>query len=335
MDNVDSKEYILFPEVYTRRELNALYRKIPLEDKVIRLLRRYLLAMAHLYGVISLKDAYGIINEQNPSLLSLDEFEAFSNIAKHEEEDFYIMGDEDFYKDHEAVKPLDRKIIDVYLIHERPEAFFDVLWSQSGKPLYIPKKRDLLRYENEEYCEPSPYAAALIEFFRTDLQMEEDKAKRLFYEIMMIVKSGFVSHEEIMQTLDAFHVQLKIREAERFFSLYNDYHNNARMQCNRGFSPNELVEMQPPEDRIPKSLTIGPNIMSALQSGEMDASELRQSFLTMEMPSEELRASLLSQLDSIPSKAQTSSSPSKKTKVGRNEPCPCGSGKKYKKCCGR
>jgi preprotein translocase subunit SecA len=22
-------------------------------------------------------------------------------------------------------------------------------------------------------------------------------------------------------------------------------------------------------------------------------------------------------------------------KIGRNEPCPCGSGKKYKKCCGR
>jgi preprotein translocase subunit SecA len=24
----------------------------------------------------------------------------------------------------------------------------------------------------------------------------------------------------------------------------------------------------------------------------------------------------------------------KSDKVGRNEPCPCGSGKKYKKCCG-
>ncbi|HCS11656.1 MAG TPA: hypothetical protein DIV40_09390 [Clostridiales bacterium] len=24
----------------------------------------------------------------------------------------------------------------------------------------------------------------------------------------------------------------------------------------------------------------------------------------------------------------------KKEKIGRNEPCPCGSGKKYKKCCG-
>ena len=25
----------------------------------------------------------------------------------------------------------------------------------------------------------------------------------------------------------------------------------------------------------------------------------------------------------------------KKKKIGRNEPCPCGSGKKYKRCCGR
>jgi len=25
----------------------------------------------------------------------------------------------------------------------------------------------------------------------------------------------------------------------------------------------------------------------------------------------------------------------KKRKIGRNEPCPCGSGKKYKHCCGR
>ena len=27
--------------------------------------------------------------------------------------------------------------------------------------------------------------------------------------------------------------------------------------------------------------------------------------------------------------------PVKRTKVGRNDPCPCGSGKKYKNCCGK
>ena len=33
-------------------------------------------------------------------------------------------------------------------------------------------------------------------------------------------------------------------------------------------------------------------------------------------------------------KPQVSNAPVRVTKVGRNDPCPCGSGKKYKRCCG-
>lgn len=33
--------------------------------------------------------------------------------------------------------------------------------------------------------------------------------------------------------------------------------------------------------------------------------------------------------------AKLQSTPKRKTKISRNDPCPCGSGKKYKKCCGR
>ena len=36
--------------------------------------------------------------------------------------------------------------------------------------------------------------------------------------------------------------------------------------------------------------------------------------------------------DSAPSKREPIR---KKVSIGRNDPCPCGSGKKYKKCCGR
>ena len=46
---------------------------------------------------------------------------------------------------------------------------------------------------------------------------------------------------------------------------------------------------------------------------------------------EELEAQPRFEFDSL----DTSSPESKRTKVGRNEPCPCGSGKKYKRCCGR
>jgi uncharacterized protein YecA (UPF0149 family) len=31
---------------------------------------------------------------------------------------------------------------------------------------------------------------------------------------------------------------------------------------------------------------------------------------------------------------ETPATPVTRQKVGRNEPCPCGSGKKFKKCCG-
>ncbi|RLG10359.1 preprotein translocase subunit SecA, partial [Candidatus Pacearchaeota archaeon] len=39
--------------------------------------------------------------------------------------------------------------------------------------------------------------------------------------------------------------------------------------------------------------------------------------------------------DVFEEKKKTSSQPIKVRKIGRNDPCPCGSGKKYKKCCGR
>lgn len=38
--------------------------------------------------------------------------------------------------------------------------------------------------------------------------------------------------------------------------------------------------------------------------------------------------------ESISMPASQNQQPVKKKKIGRNDPCPCGSGKKYKKCCG-
>lgn len=48
---MSKEQYIEFPEEYTRRELNARYREIPLKDTTSRLLRKYFNAMANLYGI--------------------------------------------------------------------------------------------------------------------------------------------------------------------------------------------------------------------------------------------------------------------------------------------
>lgn len=75
-------------------------------------------------------------------------------------------------------------------------------------------------------------------------------------------------------------------------------------------------------------MSFGPNLHGALASGAMDAAELRDGVLAMDLPSEELRASMLGEI-------VAATDPVKSKKVGRNDLCPCGSGKKYKKCCGR
>ena len=58
-------------------------------------------------------------------------------------------------------------------------------------------------------------------------------------------------------------------------------------------------------------------------------SGVRDLILHMELPNEAIRQQLLRQLDEAAAPAQ------RPAKVGRNDPCPCGSGKKYKQCCGK
>ena len=54
------------------------------------------------------------------------------------------------------------------------------------------------------------------------------------------------------------------------------------------------------------------------------------------VPESERAASMLAQLEAdMDGGGGRSSEKNPIVKVGRNDPCPCGSGKKYKRCCGR
>ena len=96
---MSKEQYIEFPEEYTRRELNARYREIPLKDTTSRLLRKYFNAMANLYGIIPLHKAKEIIFSLSPKLVAEDEFLAFAEIARHECEGYYILGGDELYTD--------------------------------------------------------------------------------------------------------------------------------------------------------------------------------------------------------------------------------------------
>ena len=81
--------------------------------------------------------------------------------------------------------------------------------------------------------------------------------------------------------------------------------------------------MQDKMGGLPQSIEFGPNISHALQTGKMDMGELRQGISSADIPAP-WKTSMLKDLQRVEQK-----------KPGRNDPCPCGSGKKFKRCCGR
>lgn len=321
--------YIPMPEIYGRRKLNALYREIPLKDATSRLLRKYFNAAANLYGIIPLHKLYGIIASQNKSLVTREEFLAFAEIARHECEDYYILGKSELYYDGPETELMEYEVIDVQLIDEDLDPYHEVLRGHQGKPYYVPDKKELLAYDNPFYWENTPEAEAFRTFLLTKTTVPEDKMEAVFVDIYYGLHCMNAGLEDVLNRLDEIGVEFRRKvDVGDFAEVYTPFHNHVRMQCNRGHTPDELFALLPPEERIPKSLSFGPNIRQAIADGTMNPEELRQGILTMDMPSEELRMSLLKEIAA----AQTAAKPKK---VGRNDPCPCGSGKKFKKCCGR
>lgn len=329
---MSKEQYIELPEEYTRRELNARYREIPLKDTTSRLLRKYFNAMANLYGIIPLHKAKEIIFSLSPKLVTEEEFLSFAEIARHECEDYYILGDNELYSDVRHTKPLDREIISAVLMAESIDCVIEIKRNQQGKPYYVPDKNHLLEYVDPCYCEDTPEIRKLRAFLKGNCDISDEREAVVFEELLRGARLAAIQLADVFEYLDNLGVRLKSqRDVERFTALYNAFHNTTRMPCNRGYTPDEMMRVMPPKEGF-KSLSLGPNIKKYLQTGEMDIEDFRKQILTMDLPSEAMRFDLLKQLADIKPSA---SQPGKQKKVGRNDPCPCGSGKKYKRCCGK
>ena len=329
---MSKEQYIELPEEYTRRELNARYREIPLKDTTSRLLRKYFNAMANLYGIIPLHKAKEIIFSLSPKLVTEEEFLAFAEIARHECDDYYILGDDELYSDVRHTKPLDREIISAVLMAESIDCVIEIKRNQQGKPYYVPDKNHLLEYVDPCYCEDTPEMRKLRAFLKGNCDMSDEREAVVFEELLRGARLAAIQLADVFEYLDNLGIRLKSqRDVERFTALYNAFHNTTRMSCNRGYTPDEMMRVMPPKEGF-KSLSLGPNIKKYLQTGEMDIEDFRKQILTMDLPSEAMRFDLLKQLADIKPSA---SQPGKQKKVGRNDPCPCGSGKKYKRCCGK
>lgn len=321
MENPPEEEvFVLWPAPYGRKKLNALYRAIPLRDTTFRLLRKYFQAMAILYGVIPLKKAKEVVFSASPGLMTEDEFWQFAEIARHENEGYYVLGLHEVYSDEKKKSLKNYYLIDdMLLADEEDTSLFDkILHQQSGKPFYMPSKEALLPFANRLYCEDRSEKEALKAFFRGRLRLSDEEAEKWLQSIEKEVRYDFTDNdlEKFMEQVEKVKVRLSESESQQMLNLYNAFHNSIRLPDNCGYTPSEMASLLPRAKK--PDITFGKNLRAQLQSGEIDPAEMYMALMTDEnFPDEGVRKSVL----------QTLADAAKPQKIGRNAPCPCGSGK--------
>jgi len=171
----------------------------------------------------------------------------------------------------------------------------DLLAQKRNKPYYIPHKEELLRYEDSLYFEMTHEYKNLLKYLKSNVVKNDDRlAESICDDIQLHVQCGD-PFSEILRLFERRNVIFEDEKQLQEIIIYiNLLMNNTRIWVNNGHTPNELSGVSSKEYSQPS-------------------------------PSEESDYLELSHDNSTPFIGND--------KIGRNEPCPCGSGKKYKKCC--
>lgn len=170
-----------------RLSASRLWKCFPQKDRIataFRLLRKYFNAAANLYGVIPVRKVYEIFQEQNPGKISRDQFPAFSEIAWHECEDYYILGDDELYADDRLTSLMDREITDVSFLDTDFERYLQLKELQREKGYYIPWKSELLSHNDPFYSDSSYSVFALNQYLHEDIHLSEDQSSKVYCELV-------------------------------------------------------------------------------------------------------------------------------------------------------
>ena len=292
---------IPIPEKYTKKKLKSLYDYLPLTKKEITLLLDYVEAMANLYGILWVPEAFEIIEEQNPDLfLTLPVFRDFTLIARHEKH-LEINGTADTLQDEEVWLSPDREILDPSLVTATGEPYETLISMQRGKPRFIPPKEELLKYKDTGYSESTPQKAALASYLTKKVGNPEIADLVLHELTIMIRKMPERKAQEIMDYFGRMGVTLKNRDdAQTLMNLFADYSNNTRMQANNGYTPEELyremVQKDEPRDTGRRKIKISREEAEDSSGRKPDVREGILDALSG-LPGEDLRKNLADAMD--------------------------------------
>ena len=158
---------------------------------------------------------------------------------------------------------------------------------------------EFLCYANPKEIPSNPQSEAMLNYLKKKKHLLQFSPEEVCWLIRMMISIDCCL-QETLEHLTGVGLQFdSVGDMEAFMQRYQELNNHTRKQVNRGYTPDEMVQEYAAS--IPRTK---PCILEN-QISMFEESQNEPKILALN------------------------------TKVGRNDLCPCGSGLKYKKCCGK
>lgn len=206
------------------------------------------------------------------------------------------------------------------------EEFDYLLRQQMGKDFYIPSVQQIDEICKTGYEASSQAYKKLEAFLMKKLGLPYEQAVTWCLQVWANSYEGEMPNEILNQMSEAKIAFDSEKLLNEFVGLLMSAHNNTRMKENRGHKPSELVSRE--------FLGGMPTIVPASSNAAALLKDAMPQLQAMGVPVDLDGNADIIQTTMFPNGLNGESITMEK-KIYPNDPCPCGSGKKYKKCCGR
>ena len=206
------------------------------------------------------------------------------------------------------------------------DAEFDyLLRQQMDKDFYIPSVQQIDEICRIGYEASSSAYKKLESFFIKKLKFSYEQAVTGCLQVWANSYEG-ESPSKIINKMTEANIEFEEKMINELLELLVAAHNNTRMKENRGYKPSEMVRK--------KSVDKMPTIVPASSNAAAILKDAAPQLEAMGVPVDLNGNTDVIQTTMFPSGLNGEPIRVEK-KIYPNDPCPCGSGKKYKKCCGK
>ncbi len=198
---------------------------------------------------------------------------------------------------------------------------------QADKPFYVPTVEEVEEMFEVQALTSEKSYRDLAKYLKKELHMDPMDVEDLIEELWENIATIDDYHENLQWFMEEL-VLDKESQVQDVINHFMQCMNNTRMVINRGFKPIELHRLSGTGNG--KMPTIVPGSSKAASMLKDVAPKIKDMGFDVELDGNAVEVPVVHMPAGL-------NGPAIKTtqKVYPNDPCPCGSGKKFKKCCGR